>query len=757
MGKHPFVVVLILALLVLFVSCTEEFSFTGTGTLEIQINSSIARGVETVSMDTASYNLTITNSSEEVIYSSMNSSMTSYTVKVPAGTYTAYVEALNADGVVIGMGGGEGTVVAGQTNHFEITVDEFSGDGTFAMKIKGDAGYNLEYKVYDAKYEVVTEGKLVYSNDLYQATVGLPKGFYGIEICCVDFEEGRKLYETFRVVCGKTTVFESDIDLSIKTSIVIDNEIVKTPKISLSLNSGIIRSDGTLMVSATVSDIDNYSCRWLVDGETLEGCEGTALELSMAEYTEGKHQIMLFVSNGTVIWSESKEFEVNDYPTSVTVSGDIEAFIIADVLVPMDLQVSVNVDGEPYGDLYARNFHQIINDLENNVISIESVSEEGYYAYMKTEYDSENDRTILYVIIDRYIEDPGYLTLKMNYDWILESGQVRGPSLQTEVDGTDIEWAILLSNDKSDRTIKVEPQTYYSRGNYGSNCPGYYFDINPSSFTVKAGETQVLELNGQPYGNLVVTAPDNDCGYDVYIDGSNRGSISGNEAYTDYKGVVGSSYKVLLVPNEADKAIKYFYAEGSYVEGENYPSFTEKELTYTDYGNFSFNSITFDTSAVIFPRNALLFVRIGDDLQAIRTPREYNYMTYADEPVSIAYGPGLENYSVTPSAVDNSLVLTYDLALEEGEYAVMDLVYDFTYDETFDGAYPSMRNGDAYYQMELTPEPRAVKVLPGSYSPTGCSRYGSSGSSKDISWAYISDSFTAVAGEHIEIHIINER
>ena len=103
MRKTSIIVIVLCAILGIFVSCSNNAA-EKFGSLEINIETSASRGLEPMSMETKAYNVTVTDAGENVVFSSQSSTKTRYSALVPVGACHIYVEALNKNGDVIGIG-----------------------------------------------------------------------------------------------------------------------------------------------------------------------------------------------------------------------------------------------------------------------------------------------------------------------------------------------------------------------------------------------------------------------------------------------------------------------------------------------------------------------------------------------------------------------------------------------------------------------------------------------------------------------------
>ncbi len=291
-------------------------SIVETGILEVNIGSASTRGLESVSMETASYLVEVKDSSGNSVWSNSDDPGldTTYSTVLTAGTYTINVKARNKDEVVIGSGSTTATVQAGKKNTCTVSVRETQGNGTFQMAITGPEGYDLTYSIEntgDGKYT----GGLEYSESSgkYSATVELPNGFYEYSITVTGFEKPIKV-DTVRITAGQTVMYSAEFSAEGNGKISVLNEIVTTPSVNITLNSERVKEGGSLTVSGSVEGLSgDITVKWLVDEMVLDGCSDmSSFELGMEEYSIGEHTVTLIVSSGDIIWSASRSFTVYD-------------------------------------------------------------------------------------------------------------------------------------------------------------------------------------------------------------------------------------------------------------------------------------------------------------------------------------------------------------------------------------------------------------------------------------------------------------
>lgn len=306
--KKTIVSILLVVVLLIFVSCSQE-STVQLGILDVEIRLGVSRGIQAIPMETSSFNVVIKNSSGATILDYSNTSRTSFSISVPAGYYSAEVEALNSDGIVIGSGTASGEVRSGRTNMLNVIVEETQGIGFLYIEIPGSSGEELTYSVTDAAIEEVTTGSLVYANGGYSASLNLQNGFYSLCILC----NGESVaVESVRIISGQTVIFNGE--LSNEEGIVsIDNRIIKTPVIIVSLNKSGYSKYDQLVASASIEGLEGTAFCWIIDGNDLginDSYSDLVLQLDTME--PGNHKVALFATDGTVIWSGNSSFSVSD-------------------------------------------------------------------------------------------------------------------------------------------------------------------------------------------------------------------------------------------------------------------------------------------------------------------------------------------------------------------------------------------------------------------------------------------------------------
>ena len=316
MKRTTAVLFVILSVFVLmFTACNNEVSVPDTeGTLVVKVSGAQARGIlPAVSMVTSEYELTICDSlGIPKINTTLDPSETSVSYKLPAGRYTVTIDAKNTDGTVIGSGTESIIVNAGATNTATVTIRETEGVGTFAVSISANDGYALTLKLYNLSNEVIYSGNLVYSEGIYTTDGPIKKtnGFYRFEITRTD-TGARVKSDSVRIVNGFTSTYSARFTFSSDGSIAIVNEMINIPTIRISLEDEIMETTDSLVASADISGINDYTACWYVDGVAVGSFgEYADLEYPLSNMENGSHEVTLYVKNSQIIWSESKMFNV---------------------------------------------------------------------------------------------------------------------------------------------------------------------------------------------------------------------------------------------------------------------------------------------------------------------------------------------------------------------------------------------------------------------------------------------------------------
>ncbi len=321
-------------ILAIVVSCdgSQQVPASQDGTLTVQILDSQARGV-TPDFEVASYKIKgvmdvdgATGPSFEPVL--VDKDQGSYTASVAAGAWTVTVDALTKDGFVVGSGSEKAAVVAGQPTTVAVHITEKEGQGQLNINFKDSTGKlgNLSAVVTDAEgNEVETVTLQKNSEGVHVGHCDFGNGFYKVTIKA----DGNSIMdESVRIYAGITTQYSVTYDGDGFTVNIVD-EIIKTPSVILTADSGTVASNGTLNAQVTVEGLSEYSVSWTLDAKEIESSYTLddnilVYDLSKEGFSQDETiRLTVFVTSGAVIWSESVQVTVTSavtLPDSVDIS-----------------------------------------------------------------------------------------------------------------------------------------------------------------------------------------------------------------------------------------------------------------------------------------------------------------------------------------------------------------------------------------------------------------------------------------------------
>jgi len=530
MSKCFSLLILVLAVLLCFVGCNQNDAIK-TGVLELSMESDVGKGLQAVSMEVVSYNVVVKNSSDESVFESKASKESNYAISVPVGTYNVTVEGLNRDGDVVGTGSALCEVRANKINSFSITVTELQGNGWFSMSITANDGYALSYLIKDASGTIVKTGNLTYLDGKYTALVELANGFYSFCITRTDTSETIKL-GSLRIIKDKTAVYDAAFQLVTDGSVSIVNEISQTPSITISLESKSVRCDGVLKASSVIAGISPKTAFWVIDETPLsEPKVYEDLEVSVETLCEGEHTLSLFVFDDKIVWSESVSFNItsngrecmartssssfSNGTDSVTVKGEVEFNLVNFVLLPDEFYVNCSDKNGHSVDIVPWSNKVVKYVDEDSVFTCLSITE-GYTCSFFKDETLRDDRTVVFIIIDRDIEISSTLSINISHENFYSDTQTTAvyfKALNSKF-GSQDGWflhrgALALSNYIDYISVKVPSDTYScttSSSNWSDDDTSRQFwSVSNSSFTVSEGEEFEISLNmyTKPYSAYI--------------------------------------------------------------------------------------------------------------------------------------------------------------------------------------------------------------------------------------------------------------
>ena len=494
--KRTLLGLLIIALLAFLFSCNQPEADL-TGDITVIFNNSTRAVDSSISMETASYEISFSGPNGEKETSTVGKDTTSVSKKgLAAGTWTITVNAINSGSYPIGRGTATVEVKAGKTTTANITVKEVEGDGILSVTINGDNPNNSTYTLNVFKNDNGTDSLVKTQqfssvNDVLKAEVVLTNGYYIIQITSSTTSEQCPIPEAVRIVYGHTTSASYTISQGEgAVSISVNNLIAASPELNLSFSSTSPHVGDDIKVTATGMSSSDFKYEWYVDNTKVTG-ETSSITLSNLDLT-GDYTVSCIVrdTKSSLVWSVTKVLTVYDEsykPQTITVNGDVEFYLVGDVVIPLDTYAIIKKTAN--GEEINRAWHFIKTFSEATEIYCELTGAEGYSYYFEEKYLSDKNRTLIYVVIDKELESFGYLhvTAENNMGEYLDPYEqmYRGNMI-----GDDYYIPVMLYG--NDRTIKIACGTYSLSGLMGSNTPFLYPKFNQSKITVTEGQTTEL-------------------------------------------------------------------------------------------------------------------------------------------------------------------------------------------------------------------------------------------------------------------------
>lgn len=762
---------IIFACIVLLVGCSQNVDQKQEfGTLVIEIDTAIERGLQAVSMETDSYNVTVKNASDETIFTTTKTNKTSFTISVPVGSCSVEIEALNKAGDIIGTGTASGTVDAKTTTTFNVLVQELKGNGNFSISISGPSGNELVYYIKSTDGTLLKSGNLTYSNGIYSSSIELPNGFY---LFSIQWPETNKTIEidTIRVIKGKTSVYDAEFLFLVDGSISIVNEIVETPTIKLTSNSKALSGSKTLQVKADVQGLVDYTCSWYVDNVAVENSNSSTLELPMSSYEEGEHTAKIIVSTASVVWSESIGFVVlPDRPTTLEVSGPFELHLAGDVLIPYSLTVTCRLSSidNSYTLSGSGTLTRSLNVSGTHVLSCE-LSNENFIYYLESAYDDARGVNIVYVVIDRYIEDSSTVNITFNLKDEDLADSNYGLFLmanQKAIDETDHSsgrntWGLVPYDPIRPSTIKVAPDTYTINADWWSPNKWFYVEEDESSFTISTDGVKTLTLNqGDPVVAKILISDNYDAETSFYVYDMNWGGMQFGYVLKD------GGITMKTCPNrdidcfffsEKDKDYYYTASVGKSIPGEYSVEAVKHSSEFIDTGidlNGGTYTVIFDYDCLI-PYYLYIQFRSGDRYSSLYGARN---LWQGNKSISLDSGDfeiwSCNSEGLNISATIEGNVITVKITMDD--YATFNVINDF--DNAIISSSSSAvtfydsRKGIDYILPIVAGSKTAFKAAPGTYSGTGWYNWISYNSNRFRPQATISTS-NVKAGDTVDVSV----
>lgn len=786
MNRKPLALVSVLVTLLVifsFVSC-EGNNVIPVGTLSIMVSDSMTRAIEpNIPLDVAKYEVSLLNNDgTSIVSKELDKSNPSLSQgNIPVGSYTVKVDAKNKDGVIIGTGSKSCVIEKDKTTEVSVTVNELSGTGNLSVTLTGAVDSNATYTltIYKPDDTEVDSVEFTTVDTSLKAEIELDNGFYYFVV--TDSEGNTSVPEAFRIVKGDNLTAEAYIYGSLGSfRVTITNSIIPNPTLSLSVSDSIIHVGEEFTVNATGMSGESLAYSWYVNGKAVEGSESTlTLTLDFA----GDYTVRCLVKDtaSSVVWSSDKTITVHDAgykPTELVLSGEIETWIIGDVLIPRDMVVTLNANGSALMEAQYGQGHRTFSLGDNSTLSCDLSGVEGYSYYFETEV-AEDGSTIVYIVIDKEIDNPAYLSFIFDYDYRFnkERGEYRGFYVYPQGENTRSERAgiVSLTNNTTTRTIKVEPNSYRISSYTGSNC-SIWSEMTPNNVSLAAGETKevtvtipycrvkLMNFETESSSAMIISEQS---GFD-YIHFDKEGDEISFVLGNDYSG----SHSFILREYYSDCVYRF---EATITMGETIevePVRDDAVFVESDVTIPAGRALVKSTSSVLFENSVWPIYKVEDtagnnrgteDLDC-RSDRWFNAST--DMTISFAdlLNTGYTfSVTVTPTEDENGayseVVVNVDKEIEN--YATLRITPDV--DENLiggEGALISLQmNGDR--QLILLPywasmEPYELKVAPGAYR---CCGFWNSyrDPNTDIIYAPRVDSnFTCTSGETTDVTLYLE-
>ena len=342
MKKEKLFLILMCLAVIFFPACQGESTTPDTnGSIRVVINDSTglsgggeARGVEPQGLEVSKYEISGTGPAAlgPVTLTKGQSAEHTFSPVAP-GQWTITAKALatsNSIDYVVGESSQTITVTPGQTANAAITITEKTGEGTITFNIL-DSGHVLKSLTATVATDLemsspTAEIELKYDNDskMWAGSTSLEKGFYAVKIA----NEDNTVFtmDSVRIYAGITTVYSAKYNGEI-LDVTITDQIVPTPDLSLTVTpSESVASNGKIEAVASVSNLENPTYAWYVNGAKVEGDANKLVYSLDGNGFSGDQvlQVTVFVTQDSVIWSESRELTVTE---AVTLPDDGEISI----------------------------------------------------------------------------------------------------------------------------------------------------------------------------------------------------------------------------------------------------------------------------------------------------------------------------------------------------------------------------------------------------------------------------------------------
>lgn len=169
----------------------------------------------------------------------------------------------------------------------------------------------------DMTSPVIPSLELSYNTEKWKwvGSASIEKGTYAVKI--TDGENTVSTMDSIRIYAGITTVYSAKYENGVINAYV-SNQIVPTPDLKMSVTpSDSVASNGRIEASASVTNLENPSYAWYINGEKADSSSETlSYSLDGKQFEENQTiQVTVFVFQDDVIWSTSSNLIVTEAVT----------------------------------------------------------------------------------------------------------------------------------------------------------------------------------------------------------------------------------------------------------------------------------------------------------------------------------------------------------------------------------------------------------------------------------------------------------
>lgn len=468
-SEYEKILLFLLAISLILFSCSDDAGQKGN--LSIRINEMASRHISPVDMDVSYYEILLTHRDQGLnLEYTLQKPSPQMNVELVTGEWNVKAEAYNKDGMLVGGGSATATILPKKNTSVSIPVNEFSGEGTLEVYFDSSTDMSLMLDIYTTEEfnNGDNAGKSIAftkEDSGYVATTKLINDFYIVEVRDTTDDTIIKR-ESIRIVKDRITSFRVDSNGNIVIN--IEDNIEKEPILTLTASDSNAVYEDTIIFSTAVKNIEGPRYIWYLDNVLIEGAsESTYSKLIDSSLSEGFHEISCIAISNDKAASACLKFTVlstSPRPEEIKVKGDVEFIVTQDVLVDNDTEI-ILTGSNGYRTTFRTQSHVYERGHFDQETTISAkVSTQRAYAYSYYfEIEPSSSLTRVYIVLDRDIEDPGYLRVSHDYHYTFKENQSLGVRFYKD-DNRNDDLGILTGVDKRTRTLKLEPGRYETRG-----------------------------------------------------------------------------------------------------------------------------------------------------------------------------------------------------------------------------------------------------------------------------------------------------